>query len=180
MRRLVVALALAATACTPSTAPAATVPPTASPTAPVSLAAFSPSSDAVTVEGGCGSTRVWKGSVPADLERAAGQNAPHGLPIAFADPPVLAGFVFGYPLRAGPAENPSNKVLWVVSGGRTGPLVVDAHPAGATAPTVHYSFPDNSGPGNIYPSGVDVPSAGCWHLTFTWSGHTASIDLLYR
>jgi hypothetical protein len=147
---------------------------------PATLAAFPPSTDAVTVDGGCGATRMWKGSIPPELERAAGDNAPHGLPVVYADPPVLAGFVFGYPLRSGSPQDPSNKVLWVVAGGRTGPLVIDAHPATASQPSVHLSFPDNSGPGNIYPSGVDVPTAGCWHLTLAWSGHTAQLDLAYR
>lgn len=138
-------------------------------------------SDATTVDGGCATTRVWKGSVPPALESAAGQNAPHGLPIAVAQPAILAGFIFGHPLRAGHPENPSNKILWVVSVDRTGPLVIDAHPLAAATPAVHYSFPDNSGPGNIYPSSVDVPSAGCWHLTFAWGpSRTAEMDLEYR
>lgn len=178
------ALILVASACAPTTAPreapATTLPPTPSPADPAAALELAPPSDATTVDGGCGATRVWKGSVPPALESAAGHNAPHGLPVAIAQPPILAGFIFGYPLRAGHPENPSNKVLWVVSTGRTGPLVVDAHPLGSAAPTVEYSFPDNSGPGNIYPSGVDVPSAGCWHLTFAWDERTAAMDLEYR
>jgi hypothetical protein len=38
----------------------------------------------------------------------------------------------------------------------------------------------NSGPGEIYPSIVDVPQAGCWHFDLSWSGHKASVELLYR
>ncbi|HEY6958708.1 MAG TPA: hypothetical protein VI814_07785 [Candidatus Limnocylindria bacterium] len=153
---------------------------TASAGIPATLAAFAPSSDATIVEGGCGTTQVWKGSIPIELERAAGDNAPHGLPVVYADPPVLAGFVFGYPLRAGRPTDRSNKILWVVSGGRTGPLTVDAHPADAPQPAVHLTFPDNSGPGNIYPSSIDVPTPGCWHVALAWSGHTAQLDLVYR
>lgn len=175
---LALCLACAPVIVVPSATPSATAA-IASAT-PVTLAAFPPSVDAAAVDGGCGTTRMWKGSIPPELERAAGENAPHGLPVVYADPPVVAAFVFGYPLRAGQPTDPSNKILWVVAGGRTGPLVVDAHPAAASQPSVHLSLPDNSGPGNIYPSSVDVPTAGCWHLTLGWSGHTAQLDLVYR
>ena len=172
--------ACAPSATVPSPTPRVTVTATATSPTPATLAAFPPSTDAATVDGGCGTTRAWRGSIPVELERAAGDNAPHGLPVVYADPPVVAGFIFGYPLRAGHPTVPSNKILWVVSGGRSGPLTVDAHPADAPQPAVHLSFPDDSGPGNIYPSGVDVPTAGCWHLTLAWSGHTAQLDLVYR
>jgi hypothetical protein len=33
------------------------------------------------------------------------------------------------------------------------------------------------GPG---PSIVDLPAAGCWRLALTWSGHTDTMDLVYR
>jgi hypothetical protein len=41
-------------------------------------------------------------------------------------------------------------------------------------------FPDDASPGEIYPSIVDLPAAGCWRLTLRWSGHAASIDLEVR
>lgn len=184
VRRTLLALALLTGACAPATGvtpPASTRPPTPSPTHPAAVLEFAPPADAATVDGGCGTTRMWKGTVPPALESAAAQNAPHGPPVAIARPAILAGFVFGYPLRAGHPESPSNKVLWVVSVDRSGPLVVDAHPLDAAMPSVHYAFPDNSGPGNIYPSLVDVPTQGCWHLTFAWgTGRAAEMDLLYR
>lgn len=45
---------------------------------------------------------------------------------------------------------------------------------------VHYSFPADSAPGEIYPSVVDVPEAGCWDFTLRFSGQTARIELAYR
>jgi len=40
--------------------------------------------------------------------------APADLPYVLAVPQTAAGFIFGYPLRAGHPVNPSNKILWVV------------------------------------------------------------------
>jgi len=45
---------------------------------------------------------------------------------------------------------------------------------------VHHSFPANSGPGEIYPSVVDVPEAGCWAFTLRFAGLTAEVELAYR
>ena len=59
-------------------------------------------------------------------------------------------------------------------------LAIDGVPLGKTGPVVHYSFPANSSPGEIYPSGVDVPEAGCWAFTLRFAGQTAQIELAYR
>ena len=32
------------------------------------------------------------------------------------------------------------------------------------------------GPG---PSGIDLPEAGCWHMTLRWSGRSDTLDLRY-
>ena len=39
--------------------------------------------------------------------------------------------------------------------------------------------PANSGPGEIYPSIVDVPTAGCWVLNLAWGAHRAALALPY-
>jgi len=98
-----------------------------------------------------------------------------------ADPTgMIAGFLFADPLRHGHPENPANKVLWVVNGPRNGsPLRVELRPIGEATPVVTDSFPADSFPGEIYPSIVEVPSAGCWHATFSWAGHTAELDLSF-
>jgi hypothetical protein len=121
-----------------------------------------------------------QGPVPAWLDQAAAHNVPSGLPYAIAVPAVAAGFIFGYPLRAGHPQNPANKVLWVVRTPRQGStLEIDGHPLGQQQPTVHESMPANSGPGEIYPDGIDVPSAGCWQFTLRWATGSAEIDLEY-
>jgi hypothetical protein len=102
------------------------------------------------------------------------------LPHVIATPADAAGFIFGYPLRAGHPDNPTNKILWVVRIPRdASDLTITAHPAGAAAPSVIVVQPANSSPGEIYPSIVDVPVAGCWHLDLRWAGHDAGVDLSY-
>jgi hypothetical protein len=74
----------------------------------------------------------------------------------------------------------SNKILWVVGTTRTGDLVIDGHPLGALTPTVHVTLTPNSFPGEIYPSGIDVPAPGCWQFTLRWADQVAEIELEYR
>jgi hypothetical protein len=95
-------------------------------------------------------------------------------------PGSAAGFLFVQPLRAGHPQNPANKVLWVVGYPRQSDLKITGHPLGAEAPTMSMTAPANSGPGEIYPSIVDVPEPGCWHFDLSWSGHKAAVDLRYE
>jgi hypothetical protein len=184
MRGLLVLIFVAALeACT--AAPAIAPPPTRTastdPSIPFASVVFTPTADAKQFEGGCGSTTVMSGGVSDTLRKWAGYNAPSGVPYAIAHPATAAGFIFGYPLHTPSAGiGYTNKILWVVGTPRTGELVVEGAPLGKTAPTVRYSFPANSGPGEIYPSGVDVPEPGCWSFTLRWAGQTAAIELLYR
>jgi hypothetical protein len=84
------------------------------------------------------------------------------------------------PLQAGHPTNPANKILWLVRLPRGGSdLTVKAHPWDAAAPVVTAQEPANAGPGEIYPSIVDMPGAGCWHLDLSWNGHADAIDLRY-
>ena len=155
-RPILLALALA-TACSTS------APPT-------------PPPGAHRVAGGCGTTPLYRGAIPRWTP-----TAPVGLHYAIATPASAAAFVFGYPLRAGHPEDPSNKILWIVRTPREGkPLVIDGHPLGLSSPTIDLSRPADSGPGEIYPSIVDVPSAGCWHFTLQWATGRAELDLSYR
>jgi hypothetical protein len=136
---------------------------------------------AAVVDGGCGSTSVAKGHVPSWLDEAGAHNNPDFLPYVVAVPADAAGFIFGYPLRAGHPENPSNKILWVVRLPRGGSgLEITGHPADATKPTIDVAVPANSGPGEIYPSIVDVPQPGCWHFDLAWAGHHAAVELMYQ
>ena len=160
-------VALVLIACSSQTA----LQPTPSPTP---VATLSVAAD------GCGSTAVVRGGIPAWLETAGGHNNPTGLRYVIGHPPLVAGFLFSDPLRAGHPENPSNKVLWVVRTPRDGSsLTIDGHPLGATEPRVHLAQPANSGPGEIYPSIVDVPTAGCWQFDLRWAHSDAQVELNY-
>lgn len=138
----------------------------------------SPLANAVPVSGGCGSTQLYTGGMPAWLH-----NGIHGLtemddvPYAVARPTPVAGFIMSYPLKAGP-DVP--KILWVVGTPRNGgALSIQAHPAGSSGPVVNVSRPANAGPGEIYPDGVPIPTAGCWHFSLQWATGHAELDLLY-
>jgi len=175
MRRCLALTAwLAVAACSSSTAAAH---PSPSPSPSVNRM---PTSSAESVPGGCGATQVYKGGEPDWLTTAGDNNNPNGVPYFITSPAIAAGFLFAYPLRAGSVSNPNNKILWVVGLPRDGnPLRVQGHPLAASSPTIDETFPANSSPGEIYPSIVDVPIAGCWHFDLSWGKNAASVDLVY-
>ena len=91
----------------------------------------------------------------------------------------IAAIVFGYPLRSPPAQGRNNKILWVsrTQAKTIAPFWIraqrmdGARPVGA--PVRHIV---STGPG---PSIVDLPEAGCWRFTLSWSGRKDSLDLAY-
>ena len=73
-----------------------------------------------------------------------------------------------------------NKILWIVRQPRDGkPLEVTATMPGTNQHAVHFTFPADSSPGEIYPSIVNVPVPGCWHFALSWNGHHSAINLEY-
>ena len=135
----------------------------------------------VALAGGCGATKIAHGAVPAWTAPAfsnPGDAWPPPWPHAISQRGTVVAILFGYPLRAGQPTNPANKVLWIMRLPRNGsPLTVSARPLHANAPRVSGTWPADSSPGEIYPSYVNVPAAGCWRITLRWAGHTDSIDL---
>jgi len=133
---------------------------------------------AAPVSGGCGSTQVYAGGMPAWLHDGIhGLTGMDDVPYAVAGPTPAAGFIMSYPLKAGPDEP---KILWVVSTPRNGSaLSIQVHPSGSSEPIVNVSRPANAGPGEIYPDGVPKPAAGCWHFSLQWATGHAELDLLY-
>ncbi|HET9848836.1 MAG TPA: hypothetical protein VFR68_09820 [Candidatus Dormibacteraeota bacterium] len=155
-------------ACAPQTS--ATTPTASSPPLQPSI-----------IAAGCGSTAVLHGGIPAWLDDAGGHNNPADLDYVIAHPPLAAGFLFTYPLQAGLGDQVPMKILWVVRTPRKGTsLIVDGHPLNASSPTVHEVRPDNSGPGEIYPDGVNVPSPGCWQFDLRWANSNVQVDLNYQ
>lgn len=151
--------------------------PNAAPPAAPALADVPPAG-AQEMGGACGSTAVYKSGA---LPEWATVNAPKDLPYVVAQPGLAVGYIFSYPMKAG--LDASTKVLWYVGTSRDGfPLTAQGHPVGSTTPIVTFSKAADSFPGEIYPTGPTVPSAGCWHFTLTWHGGNqhADVDLLFQ
>ncbi|HET6865947.1 MAG TPA: hypothetical protein VFH80_08495 [Solirubrobacteraceae bacterium] len=113
-------------------------------------------------------------TTPAWADSSPGFRVPYSL----ASGDTAAAFFFAPRLRAGHPENPSNKVLWVVRFPRDGhPLDITARLGRDTAEVVRSTWSADSEPGEIYPSGIDLPKPGCWHLALAWGRHRASVDV---
>lgn len=128
---------------------------------------------------GCAPAPIDTGAPPNWTATAWADSSPgSGLPYAVASRDAAAAFMFADPLRAGHPTNPSNKVLWVVRYPRNGkPLIIDARWGRDPSIHVRSRWPADSSPGEIYPSGIDLPHPGCWKLALTWGPHHASINL---
>ncbi|MGH7760214.1 MAG: hypothetical protein ACREOY_02185 [Candidatus Dormibacteraceae bacterium] len=144
------------------------------------LASPSPSVSAIVLTSGCGSTPIFKGGAPGWAHQLEGTSTyQEFVPYVLAAPATVIGFLYGYPLRAGHPENPSNKILWLVNlPPRAGSLDISAHPVGAPAPIVNQSAAFLTS-GDV-PSIIDLPQSGCWHFDLTWSGHHAGMDIAYQ
>jgi hypothetical protein len=87
----------------------------------------------------------------------------------------IVGVLFG-DLHAPPAAGQGNKILWVARvAGSSGDPDLKIH---ATLNGSHLAV-DRLVTGGPGPSGVDVPQAGCWTFTLTWSGHQEELALPY-
>ena len=92
----------------------------------------------------------------------------------------IDALLFGDPLYVPPLVNRSNKILWVSRRpvGGTSTLRIAAQRMQGTrrigAPVARSVA---GGPG---PSIIDLPAAGCWRLSLSWSGQHDSVDLTYR
>jgi hypothetical protein len=130
----------------------------------------------------CGATVLHRGSPPPWTASAwaSSSGPPSSLPYGTTARANAAAFIFGYPLRAGDPSNPANKILWIVRLPRNGSnLVIRARPLREAKPVVTVTRTADSSPGQIYPSIVNVPRAGCWRLTLHWAGHSDALDLLW-
>ncbi|HUY59356.1 MAG TPA: hypothetical protein VMV16_06565 [Solirubrobacteraceae bacterium] len=92
----------------------------------------------------------------------------------------VTAVIFGYPLQAGSPKVRQNKVLWIMRLSRRGlPLHITARPLHSSHPVVKETEPADSSPGQIYPSYVNVPRAGCWRINLRWAGHSDQLALRY-
>ncbi len=74
----------------------------------------------------------------------------------------IVAILFGRVLHAPPAQEVNNKILWVARTSSAEPLRIEALRAGDGRP-VHREVA-----GGPSPSIIDLPRAGCWHLTLRW------------
>lgn len=133
-----------------------------------------------TVAGGCGDTSLQMGPLPPWAAPAMAGS--HGLdgPFALSAHRDVLAYLFGHPLRAGHPRGRQNKVLWIMRLPRRGrSLHLTARPLHASRPVVRATLPADASPGEIYPSYVNVPRAGCWRVTLRWAGHTDEMALRY-
>ncbi|MBX6723791.1 MAG: hypothetical protein IRY92_11255, partial [Dactylosporangium sp.] len=128
--------------------------------------------------GGCGQTPLLSGALPPWTDSAG---PPADLPYVVSHEGNLVGVLFGHPLHAPPqSADYNNKILWIVREPRNGSdLRLTLRPATGDGPPVTVSRPADSSPGEIYPSIVDVPAAGCWTVVAEWDGHRATLELAH-
>jgi hypothetical protein len=86
----------------------------------------------------------------------------------------IVGVLFGQPLHSPPGPGRQNKILWLSRIGSGGDaLRIDARLTGSD---VTASRAVTGGPG---PSIIDLPGAGCWSLSLSWSGHHDQVSVPY-
>jgi hypothetical protein len=91
----------------------------------------------------------------------------------------IAALVFGYPLLSPPGKDQTNKILWVERHASQRPTALWIHAqrmSGTHAVGPAVTRVVGHGPG---PSIINLPAAGCWRLTLTWSGRSDTLDLRY-
>jgi hypothetical protein len=117
---------------------------------------------------------VANGKLPAWAR--SGFNPPDmSIPYVLGAQGHIVGVLFGYPLRSPARPDRANKILWVSQPTAQGdPLKIRARLSGSTRVASRHV---NGGPG---PSIIDMPAAGCWIFTLSWSGHTDEVAVPYR
>lgn len=184
----------------PAGAPLAPAPvPTRRWIAPLAVAAAAAVAAAVTVAAATGPDRSESGGSPAEATTHASTGGtgclvdyqPTPLPewarAGFTPPDQAVPYVLGdegdmvailwdthHPLEAPPAEGENNKILWVARvGPADGPLEIRAT-LESTGQTVTRTVSPAPGP-----SGIDLPSAGCWSVDLAWGSHRDHLMLGY-
>lgn len=115
---------------------------------------------------------VQHGSLPA-WARAGFTPPTQAVPHVVSTDATIVAVLFA-DLRVHQPAGTNNKILWTArDGGGTGPLVIRATLAG-DGTTVTRTVA--AGPG---PSTVDLPAAGCWHMSLTWGSHHDTISIPY-
>jgi hypothetical protein len=127
------------------------------------------------VLGGCGSTQVFAGPGP---DAALGLSDNPWAPATPGEAAIVAYFWYPPPdLIFAHGPNDRTKVLWISHGEHEAHLTIAAHPLDASSPVVRFDFPPALSPTGYYPSGIDLPSPGCWSLDLTLGSTHATLDV---
>ncbi len=122
--------------------------------------------------------RVIVGVLPA-WARGGFSDAKPRMPYVLGRAGRIAAILWADPLLSPAARDHSNKILWV----SRDPAVPGSD---LRISAQRMTGPDPIGPpvrrrvmGSPGPSIIDLPRAGCWHLTLRWSGRLDTLDLRY-
>ncbi|WP_433496538.1 hypothetical protein ACQP1K_16185 [Sphaerimonospora sp. CA-214678] len=98
-----------------------------------------------------------------------------GVHHVFSERGDIIAVLFKYPPVASPDPDVANKILWVsrLPQESRQPLTIEATLDGTTTSVIR-EIATGAGP-----SSVNLPEAGCWHLTLRWSGHTDAMKLTF-
>jgi len=164
------AAALLVAACSPTISP----PPSPLPGEPTALPTTALASP-VPAAGGCAGTQVYAGPGP-DASLGLDQNP--WAPAAPASSGIVAYFWHAPPgLMLANDPSGGSKVLWVDHEVPTSTLVIDAHPAAASTPSIHVTAPAAGSPAGNYPSSIDATVPGCWHFDLTLGDVHATLNI---
>ncbi len=98
-----------------------------------------------------------------------------GIPHVFGERGDILAVLFEYPPKASTDPDDGNKILWVsrLPQQPMRPLTIEARLDGTTTSVTRELT------GGAGPSSVSLPTAGCWRLTLSWSGHTDTMALTF-
>ncbi|WP_218004489.1 hypothetical protein [Microtetraspora niveoalba] len=135
--------------------------------------ASGPAEHAPASAGACVST-VTRDALPT-WARAGFSHDGSGVPHVFSEHGDIIAVLFNYPPVASADPDVTNKILWVsrLPQQPMRPLTIEAVLHGTTTSVVREIA------GGAGPSSVNLPEAGCWHLTLSWSGHNDAITLSF-
>jgi len=107
-----------------------------------------------------------------------GFSTPDGWQFTITGSGNIVAVLFGYPMRASRnvQEDGTNKILWISKGAYAMSMTVDAQLVGSTERVSLGDVP-------VGPSIVDLPDAGCWHLTLHLNGDPTladTVDITYQ
>jgi hypothetical protein len=167
------AIELCVAACgTQQLRPVTDAPSTETVRSPVAL----PSANSETA-GGCARTTAYRGPAPDSPPTLGANSWANATPSSagirayfWSEPPFL--------LASSRSQSPhGNKVRWIVQYAPAGQLAIAATSTQDPGETKTFAFSAAESPADNFPSSIDLPTPGCWHLAISVGSVVASMDL---